>query len=142
MHFAVISIQIKQILLNITIGTWISYTNPNLPSPTGKLLLFQPPNDWANTPYAHYWGGSSGNTSWPGSVMTNLNGSNIYYIDLNSTNGYTNIIFNNNSSPQTTTITIPSSSNMLYAMGWSENNLSTGSWSKITMTAPSPSHTH
>lgn len=86
---------------------------------------------WNNTPYIYIWDNNySGNKwkdAWPGVAMTADSGMYKLQIPL-SENGktYTNVIFNNNSSPQTGNLTIPANTGYVkYVLSSSGNGITT-----------------
>ena len=103
---------------------------------------------------AYAWNGSGNNGGWPGQTMARLDPNNpnskVFWVDLNQAPGtYEHIIFNNKYSStdsggnQTADLDLTSESNMIWIKGWKANDLtSAGTWTKITMTAPTPSHSH
>lgn len=89
---------------NKKISTAVNVTVNN---PTVSLTVhFKRPASWANTPYAYAWSttASTNQGAWPGKIMTS-EGNNWYKIVFTGISS-TNIIFNNNSSPQTTDLFI------------------------------------
>lgn len=64
-------------------------------------LHFRRPNTWSNTPHLYFWNPSPAlaNTAWPGTAMTN-EGNGWYVITLTGAQ-CTNLIFNNQGTPQT-----------------------------------------
>ena len=134
--------------LNITVNTWLPYSDSSVDSTNKKIIYFKPPSDWSSDIHAYFWGSNGDSEAWPGPAMTNISGTDLYYVDASntSTKTYTSIVFNDNNGTtykhKTGDLTLVSSSNYIYTMGWTENNLATGSWRKITMTSPTPSHSH
>ncbi|MBQ3583516.1 MAG: starch-binding protein, partial [Lachnospiraceae bacterium] len=91
----------------------------------GTTVLFKNTAGWT-TVNAYAWNGSSdSNSSWPGVAMTVFDESqNIYMIEFDTANQYTNIIFNNGSA-QTADLEVP---DMGYIYDYS-----TGTWSKYEL---------
>lgn len=94
----------------ILIGPSGSTINRSFTLGTKRYVYFT--KNWTNN-YIHYWGGSSGSTSWPGSNMTNKAYTNEYnqdvlYFVINT--GNTAVIFHNNSGTQTGDTTLGSNS--------------------------------
>lgn len=86
---------------------------------------------WTNN-YIHYWGASSGNTSWPGN---NMNSNKAYTNEYNQdvlyyviTTNHTKVIFHNNSGTQTGDTTLGSNS-CFYFNG---ANNAAGTWTPST----------
>ena len=86
---------------------------------------------WTNN-YIHYWGASSGNTSWPGN---NMNSNKAYTNEYNQdvlyyviTTNHTKVIFHNNSGTQTGDTTLGSNS-CFYFNG---ANTAAGTWTPST----------
>lgn len=106
---------------------------------------FQSGHNSGRPMYAKVWN-STVSASSPGQLMTRLDpnnsGSKIYWVDLDKAPGYYTFVKFNNGSNETGALDLPSDSNIIYMKGWKVNTIGTGSWSKITMTTPSPSHTH
>lgn len=88
-----------------------SNSNDDTPESTGTLVYFDNSDNWS-TPYIYYWQtGSEGTVQWPGTPMTqDANGR--WYFDVPQ--GVDNCIFNNNGQPQTSNLTVPSTSGMTY----------------------------
>ena len=133
-------------------GNW--YTSPFEDTTSSGMMriYFLSPNTngryetWPSTPNVYLWKDGISNASWPGESMikydTSDANSKVFYKDI-PIGQYDKVIFNDTgSSKQTVDIDIPSSSNKIYMCGWSSNTLATGGWSKVSVSAPTPSHSH
>ena len=102
-------------------GSWSDYSGdvPSTTAPAGDYVYYYNSNGWSSV-NAYYW--SDGNTmlaKWPGVDMESV-GNNVYRTKYPSAATY--IIFSNNGSNQTSTITL-SGANKIYKNGsWSTYN--------------------
>ena len=102
-------------------GSWSDYSGdvPSTTAPAGDYVYYYNSNGWSSV-NAYYW--SDGNTmlaEWPGVDMESV-GNNVYRTKYPSAATY--IIFSNNGSNQTSTITL-SGANKIYKNGsWSTYN--------------------
>ena len=111
------------------IGPSGSTINTSFTLGTKRYVYFT--KNWTNN-YIHYWGASSGNTSWPG---YNMNSNKAYTNEYNQdvlyyviTTNHTKVIFHNNSGTQTGDTTLGSNS-CFYFNGASN---AAGTWSPPT----------
>lgn len=111
------------------IGPSGSTINRSFTLGTKRYVYFT--KNWTNN-YIHYWGASSGNTSWPG---YNMNSNKAYTNEYNQdvlyyviTTNHTKVIFHNNSGTQTGDTTLGSNS-CFYFNG---ANTAAGTWTPST----------
>lgn len=111
------------------IGPSGSTINRSFTLGTKRYVYFT--KNWTNN-YIHYWGASSGNTSWPG---YNMNSNKAYTNEYNQdvlyyviTTNHTKVIFHNNSGTQTGDTTLGSNS-CFYFNG---ANNAAGTWTPST----------
>ncbi len=111
------------------IGPSGSTINRSFTLGTKRYVYFT--KNWTNN-YIHYWGASSGNTSWPGN---NMNSNKAYTNEYNQdvlyyviTTNHTKVIFHNNSGTQTGDTTLGSNS-CFYFNG---ANTAAGTWTPPT----------
>lgn len=111
------------------IGPSGSTINTSFTLGTKRYVYFT--KNWTNN-YIHYWGASSGNTSWPGNNMNSYkaytneyNQDVLYYV---ITTNHTKVIFHDNSGTQTGDTTLGSNSCFYFN---SANNAA-GTWSPPT----------
>lgn len=113
----------------VLIGPSGSSINRSFTLGTKRYVYFT--KNWTNN-YIHYWGASSGNTTWPGN---NMNSNKAYTNEYNQdvlyyviTTSHTKVIFHNNSGTQTGDTTLGSNS-CFYFNG---ANSAAGTWSPPT----------
>ena len=121
-------------------GSWSTYTpavtpepEPD-PEPTTYTVYFDNNGTGWTTVNAYCWN-ASGNNSWPGVAMTDVNADGIY--EFETTIAYDNIIFSNNGSTQTIDLTFPKDVNNLFKITGESGGKKTGTWSVYE--APDPS---